>query len=136
MNKTIITSEQLAKPSGYSHGIIVERGRLLFLAGQPGLDASGNIASPGDLVAQFRLAMENIKRVMDAAGAHMTDIVKMQIFCTDKAAYRANLKPLGAVYRELFGKYYPATTFVEVKDLYDDGALVEIDAIALIANEA
>ncbi|MBI3536157.1 MAG: RidA family protein [Chloroflexi bacterium] len=105
---------------------------MLFLSGQPGLDANGKIAMPGDLIAQFRLALQNIKTVMDEARAPMTDIVKLQIFCTDKAAYKNNLQALGAVYREFFGKYYPATTFVQVKDLFDDGALIEIDAIAVI----
>lgn len=132
MNKTIINSDKLAKPSGYSHGIIVEGGRMLFLAGQPGLDKEGKIESPGDIVAQFQLALENIKTVMDATGGEMSDVVKMQIFCTDKATYKANLKALGAVYREFFGRYYPATTFVGCKELYDDGAMVEIDTIAVL----
>ena len=107
---------------------------MMFLAGQPGLDKNGIIEAPGDIVAQFQLALANIKTVMDAAGGEMTDIVKMQIFCTDKMMYKAHLKELGAVYREFFGKYYPATTFVECADLYDDGALVEIDTIAVLKS--
>jgi enamine deaminase RidA (YjgF/YER057c/UK114 family) len=132
MQKSIIKSEDLAKPSGYSHGILTEGGRLLFLSGQPGLDKAGKIESPGDLEAQFRLALGNIKAVISAAGGQMTDIVKMQIFCTDKELYKAHLGGLGDVYRAFFGKYYPATTFIECKGLFDDGSLVEIDTIAVL----
>jgi enamine deaminase RidA (YjgF/YER057c/UK114 family) len=133
MQKTIVNPAALAKPSGYANGILTEGGRLLFLAGQTGMDASGAIANPGDLVAQFERALANLKVVVDEAGGAMTDIVKLTIFVTDKAAYKANLKPIGEVYRSFFGRYYPAMTLVEVKSLFDDTALVEIEGLAVIA---
>jgi enamine deaminase RidA (YjgF/YER057c/UK114 family) len=133
MQKTIVNPAALAKPSGYANGILTEGGRLLFLAGQTGMDASGAIANPGDLVAQFEQALANLKVVVDEAGGAMTDIVKLTIFVTDKAAYKANLKPIGEVYRSFFGRYYPAMTLVEVKSLFDDTALVEIEGLAVIA---
>ena len=132
MNKTILNPPSLARPSGFSHGIVAEGGRLLFLAGQPGVDASGTIASPGDLVAQFTQAMSNLKTVVEAAGGQMTDIVKMTIYVKDRDGYRAKLKELGVAYRSFCGKYYPATTLVEINNLFDDDALLEIDAIAVL----
>ena len=134
MEKTIVNPAALAKPSGYANGILTEEGRLLFLAGQTGMDASGAIASPGDLAAQFKQTLANLKVVVEEAGGAMTDIVKLTIFVTDKAAYRASLKPIGEVYRSFFGRYYPAMTLVEVKSLFDDAALVEIEGMAVIAR--
>jgi enamine deaminase RidA (YjgF/YER057c/UK114 family) len=132
MTKTIVNPPSLPKPSGYVHGIITEGGRMLFLAGQPGLDASGRIAVPGDLVAQFAQAVSNLQTVVQAAGGKLTDIVKLTIYVRDRDAYKANLKPLGAVWLSHFGRFYPAVTLVQVVDLFDDGALVEIDGIAVL----
>jgi enamine deaminase RidA (YjgF/YER057c/UK114 family) len=132
MQKNILNPPSLAKPSGYANGILVEGGRLLFLAGQTGMDATGKIAAPGDLVAQFTRALANLKAVIEEAGGAMTDIVKLNIFVTDKNLYRANLKPLGEAYRSFFGRYYPAMTLVEVKSLFDDEAMVEIEGTAVL----
>ncbi len=134
MEKRIINPTTLAKPSGYSHGIVTRGGRLLFLAGQPGLDVNGQVVAPGDMAAQFAQAVANLKNVVQAAGGQLTDIVKLTIYVTSKAAYQANLRPIGQAYRSFFGHYYPATTFVEVKQLYDDAALVELDAIAVLPD--
>ena len=129
--KTIINSPKLAKPSGYSHGILAQ-GRTLYLSGQPGLDASGKVIAPGDLVAQFKLALENIQTVVVQAGGKMTDVVKITFYVRDRNDYKSKLKPIGAVYKSFFQGYYPATTLVEISDLFDDGALIEIDATAMI----
>ncbi len=136
MDKTIINPASLAKPSGYANGVLTSGGRLLFLAGQTGMDETGRIAAPGDLVAQFTQALANLKAVLDEAGGAMTDIVKLTIFVADKQAYKANLKPLGEAYRSFFGRYYPAMTLVEVKSLFDDEALVEIEGLAVIERHA
>ena len=135
MSKTIVNPASLAKPSGYAHGIAAS-GRLLFLAGQTGMDASGRIVAPGDLVAQFRQALANIKTVLDAAGGQMGDVVKLTLFVTDKRAYRAQLKSIGEAYRAVFGRYYPAMTLVEVKSLFDDEALIEVDGMAVLPGES
>ncbi len=134
MKKDIINPSALAKPSGYAHGLLAEGGRMLFLAGQTGMGPEGNIASPGDLVAQFAQTLFNLRAVVEAAGGMMTDIVKLNLYVTDKAAYTANLKPIGEAYRSFFGRYYPAMTLVEVKNLFDDDALVEIEGIAVIGE--
>lgn len=132
MTKLMINPPTLAKASGYAHGVLAEGRRLLFLAGQTGMDAAGKIVAPDDLVAQFTRALTNLKAVIDAAGGQMTDIVKLTIFVTNKADYRANLKPLGETYRSFFGRHYPAMTLVEVKSLFDDEAMVEIEGVAVI----
>ena len=134
MPKTIINPPALAKPSGYAHGVAAS-GRLLFLAGQTGMDASGRIVAPGDLVAQFRQALANLQAVVDAAGGQMSDVVKLTLFVTDKRAYRAQLKPLGEAYRAVFGRYYPAMTLVEVKSLFDDEAMIEVEGVAVLPEE-
>jgi enamine deaminase RidA (YjgF/YER057c/UK114 family) len=134
MDKTFINPATLAKPTGFTHGISTSGGRLLALAGQTGMDAGGQIVSPGDIVAQCAQALANLKIVIDEAGGVVTDVVKLTIYVTDKAAYKANLKPIGTAYRNVFGKHFPAMTLVEVKSLFDDEALIEIDGFAVIAE--
>jgi enamine deaminase RidA (YjgF/YER057c/UK114 family) len=131
MDKIAINPPSLARPSGFSHGIET-RGRLLFLAGQTAQDAAGRIVAAGDLVAQFRQALTNVRAVVEAAGGTLRDLVKVTFYVTDKRDYRAKTRAIGAVYRELMGGYYPATTLVEVRGLWDDEALIEIDGIAVL----
>jgi enamine deaminase RidA (YjgF/YER057c/UK114 family) len=124
----------LAKPAGYSHGIEVQGGKTLYVAGQVALDQNGQLVGRGDLVAQFRQICENLKAVLLARAGQLNDIVKLTIFVLDKTAYRARSKEMGAVYREFFGRHYPAMTFLEVKGLYDEdqGCLMEIEAVAVV----
>lgn len=131
MTVELINPPTLAPPSGFSHGLSAT-GRLLFLAGQIGMDATGRVTAPGDLVAQFAQALSNLQTVVTAAGGQMTAVVKLTLFVTDAAAYRANLKPLGAAYRAVFGRHYPAMTLVEVKGLFDPQALIEIEGVAVL----
>jgi enamine deaminase RidA (YjgF/YER057c/UK114 family) len=132
VEKSVINPPRLAEAVGYANGVATRGGRLLFLAGQTGMDASGRIAAPGDLVAQFGRALANLQAVVTAAGGQMTDMVKLTLFVTDVAAYRAQLKPLGEAYRAVFGRYYPAMTLVEVKGLFDPQALIEIEGLAVL----
>ena len=131
MEKSMLNPVVLAKPGGYTHGVATRGGRVLFLAGQTGMDATGAIVAPGDMVAQFRQALTNLRAVIDDAGAQMTDIVKLNIFVADKKAYQTHTREIGVVYREFFGKYFPAMTLVEVKSLWDEVALIEIEGIAV-----
>src|SRR5262245_7911921 len=134
MAKRVVNPPQLAKPSGFSHGLEA-RGRLLFLAGQTALDAQGRIVAPGDLVAQFRQALLNVGTVIEAQGGSRRDLVKLTFYVVDRRDYRAKSKAIGQVYRELMGGHYPPTTLVEVKALWDDEALVEIDGFAVLEEE-
>ena len=124
----------LARPVGYAHGFEVRRGRVLFLAGQVARDAEWNVVGRGDVVAQFRQVCENLRAVVVEAGGRMTDIVKLTIYVLDVAEYRRRGKEIGAVYREFFGRHFPAMTLVGARDLYDadDGCLIEIEGFAAI----
>jgi enamine deaminase RidA (YjgF/YER057c/UK114 family) len=129
-----VNPPSLAKPVGYSHGIEVQGGKTLYVSGQVAFDKDGNLVGPGDLVAQFRQICENLKAVLLARAGQLNDIVKLTIYVLDKSAYKARLREMGAVYREFFGRHYPAMTFLEVKGLYDDdqGCLMEIEAVAVV----
>ena len=125
----------LPKPSGFSYGYEVKSGRLVFLAGQVAVDEHGTIVGKGDLVAQFRQVCRNLHATVTAAGGAMDDIVKLNIYVLDVAAYKRQLKELGPVYREYFGKHFPAMTLVGVRDLFDatEGAMIEIEGVAALA---
>lgn len=132
MGKDIINPPTLARPTGFSHGILTTGGRLLFLAGQTGSDAEGLITAPGNLVAQYEQIMRNLQAVVTSAGGAMQDITKLNIFVRDRDDYLAHLKPLGQVHRAFFGAYYPAMALFEISRLFQDDALVEIEGLAVI----
>ena len=119
----------LAPPVGFAHA--AAGGDLVVLGGQTGSDASGRIVAPGDLVAQFAQAIRNVATALAAAGSAPQRAHKLTYFVTDVAAYRARLRPIGAAYREVFGRHYPATSLFAVSGLFDPDALVEIECIAL-----
>ena len=133
MDRVILNPPALARPSGFSHGILTTGGRLLFLAGQTASDAEGQIVAPGDIVAQYEQVLRNLRSVVEAAGGTMQDIVKLTIFVGDRDDYRAHLKPLGLVHRAYFGNHYPATALLEISRFFQDGALIEIEGIAVLA---
>lgn len=131
---TPVNPPTLMKPVGYSHGFEARGGRLLFIAGQVARDRDGNVVGKGDLVAQFRQVCEGLRTVVTAAGGRLTDIVKLTIYVLDVDAYKRQGKAIGAVYREYFGKHFPAMTLVGARDLYDaaDGCLIEIEGVAVL----
>ena len=135
MKQRIINPSTLSRPSGFSHGILVEGGRILFLAGQTGSDATGRIADPNDLVRQFDLAIANLGAVVADAGGVLGDVVKLNVFVRSRDDYVAKLKPLGEVFREHFGGHYPAMALFEVSGLFQKEALVEIEGIAVIGRK-
>ena len=132
MDKTIINPPALAPAVGFSHGILVAGGRLLFLAGQTGSNAEGQIIAPGDLVAQYEQTLRNLQTVVESAGGKMQDITKLNIFIRDREDYLAQLQPLGIVHRSFFGSYYPATALFEVSAFFQNETLVEIEGCAVI----
>src|SRR6266566_3199595 len=134
MQKTIINPPGLARPRGFSHGILVTGGQLLFLAGQTGSDAEGNFVA-GDLVGQYEQVLSNLKTVVEAAGGKMQDITKINIFVRDRSDYLAHLKALGKVHRSFFGAYYPATALFEISRFFQDEALIEIEGIAVLGAD-
>ena len=107
-------------------------GTLLFLGGATGQDASGRIRVKGDLVAQFDDSIANICQVVEAAGGSPADVVKLTYFVKDRDGYLAKRKEIGAAYRKHFGKHYPAQSLFGVTALWEEDALIEIEAIACI----
>ncbi len=132
MRKKIINPAALPDPRGFNHAIRTEGGRILWLAGQDGSDGSGTIRAPGDLVAQFEQVLLNLRTVVEAAGGSMQNIVKLNIYTTDRAAYLAQLKPLGVLMQAHFEGYYPAMAFFEVEGLFQPAALVEMEGVAVL----
>ena len=122
----------LAKPAGFSHGFEVQGGKTLYIAGQVAVDKEGRVVGKGDLVAQFRQVCENLKAVVLARAGQMNDIAKLTIYVLSKGEYQARARDIGAVYREYFGRHYPAITLVEVKGLYTDDCLIEVEGVAVV----
>lgn len=123
-------------PRGYANGVLAPAGaRLLAVAGQIAWDAEQRIVSP-DFAAQFRQALSNVVAVVRAAGGGPGDLMSLTIYVTDKQAYLARVKELGAIWKELVGRHYPAMALVEVQGLLEAGAQVEIQALAAIGPRA
>jgi enamine deaminase RidA (YjgF/YER057c/UK114 family) len=130
MTLRILHPDGWAAPKGYANGILAT-GRQLHVAGQIGWDAQQRMV-PGGLVSQTRQALENIVAVLASGGARPEHLVRLTWYLTDRAAYLAASKEIGAVYREVIGRHYPAMTAVEVSALMESEALVEIEATAVI----
>ena len=118
---------------GYANGIVAD-GRLVFLGGQIGWDASQAFASD-DLVDQVRQALENLVVVLAEAGGRSAHIVSMTWFLTNLDDYAAQRKAIGRVYRNIMGRHYPAMAVVEVSRLVEHRAKVEIQATAVLPRE-
>jgi enamine deaminase RidA (YjgF/YER057c/UK114 family) len=118
------------RPRGYANGVAAE-GRLVFVAGQIGWDATGMIVSD-DLVAQLRQTLENTLAVLREGGAGPEHVARMTWYVTDKREYLAHAPELGEVYRTLMGRHYPAMAVVEVEALIEDRAKIEIETTAVV----
>lgn len=133
MSFEIVNPDALQAPRGWNHGLLASAGgRVLFVAGQTAADASGQVPDGRSFTEQFGAALENVLAVVTDAGGAPAQIGRFTIYVTDMAAYRENLKPLGAVYRRHMGAHYPAMALVEVRGLVDPRALVEIEATAVL----
>jgi enamine deaminase RidA (YjgF/YER057c/UK114 family) len=128
----LINPETLMPPRGFAHAAIVNTGRALHLAGQVAADSTGTIQHRNDLVGQFALTLQNMRTCVEAAGGRMDQMVKLNYYVLDVQDYLAKRKALGAVYRDYFGHHFPAMTLVEVKGLYNDGALIEMDGVVAL----
>jgi len=124
-----VNPPELAPARGFAHATIA--GDTVWIGGQTGSDATGNVVEPGDVVAQFGRAIRNVATALRAAGCAPDGTVKLTYYVTDLEGYRRHLPAIGSAYREVFGRHYPATTLVEVKSLFDPHALVEIEAVAV-----
>ena len=115
---------------GYAHGIEAE-GKLVFVSGQVGWNAEMKFASR-NFAAQLRQALLNTRAILAEAGAGPEHVVRMTWYIVDKAEYLASLPEVGAAYREVMGKSFPAMAVVVVKDLVEDGARLEIETTAVV----
>lgn len=135
MNYEIINPEALGAPKGWNNGLLAPAGgRLLFVAGQSGWESAAPGEPPG-FTDQFARALDKVLTVVRAAGGLPSDVARLTVYVTDLALYRESLKPLGDAWRARFDKHYPAMALVEVKGLVDRGALLEVEATAVVGGD-
>jgi enamine deaminase RidA (YjgF/YER057c/UK114 family) len=132
MTFKLINPASLGAPKGYSNGVLTDAGgRLLFVAGQIGWNNEQTIVSE-DFVKQFDRALANVLAVVAEAGGSPQQIARLVIYVTNKSEYIGRRDEVGQSYRAHLGKHFPAMVLVEVKSLLDEGAKVEIEAIAVL----
>lgn len=123
-----------ARPKGYSNAV-VGRGTIVMVAGQIGWNAHQQFESD-DFVAQLRQALTNTVDVLAAAGAKPEHVARMTWYVTDKQRYLAHISEVGAAWRDIMGRSYPAMTLLEVSALVEDRALIEIESTAIVPDAA
>ena len=118
------------RPKGYSNGVVAS-GRMIFVAGQVGWDTQ-EIFQSEDLVKQAEQALSNIVGILAEAGATPANIVRMNWYLADKEEYNARLAEIGAVYRKIIGRHFPAMTALQVAGFVEVGAKLEIEVTAML----
>ena len=122
-----------ARPKGYSNGIAARGGTTVYIAGQVAFNAQG-VLEERSFAGQFRQTLSNTLAVLAEAGGRPEHIVRMTWYVTDKKEYLGAINEVGAAYRELVGKHYPAMTVVEVTGLVEPEARLEIEATAVVPD--
>ncbi|MCR9127794.1 MAG: RidA family protein [Rhodobacteraceae bacterium] len=130
MAHDIVQPEGWARARGYANGMLARDGTL-YVGGQIGWNAA-QVFETDDFIGQTRQALENVLAVVEAAGGGAADIVRLTWYVTDKRTYLDRQGDIGAVYRAVMGRHFPAMTMVVVAGLIEDAALVEIEATAVI----
>jgi enamine deaminase RidA (YjgF/YER057c/UK114 family) len=121
-----------ARPKGYSNAV-AGRGTIVMVAGQIGWNAQQQFESD-DFIAQLRQALTNTVEVLAAAGAKPEHVARMTWYVTDKQRYLARIVEVGAAWRDIMGRNYPAMTLLEVSGLVEDRALIEIESTAIVPD--
>ena len=129
---TVLLPEGWERPKGYANGIAA-RGTQIFVGGQIGWNAQQQFESD-DFVLQTAQALRNVLAVLHAAQAGPEHMVRMTWYITDRDTYASRLRDIGAVYRDVMGKHFPAMTCVVVKALVEERALVEIEVTAVLPD--
>ena len=122
-----------APPIGYSNGIAARPGRIVFIAGQVGWDAQQRFHS-ADIVPQFDQALRNVLAVLAEAGGRPEHICRVTAYCCDKPAYLAARPELGAIWKRLMGRHFPAMSMIFVSDLLDAPGKIELEATAVVPD--
>jgi enamine deaminase RidA (YjgF/YER057c/UK114 family) len=125
-----VNPEGWPRPSGYSNGVVAQ-GRFLAISGQIGWDEKLQLVS-NDFLEQACQALSNVVDILTAAGGKPEHLIRLTWYITDKEEYRACLRELGKCYRKIVGEHYPAMALVQVADLLEEGAKVEIEATAVL----
>jgi len=127
----VLLPEGWAPPVGYSNGIAVPAGRIVFIAGQVGWDAR-QVFHSADIAPQFEQALRNVLAVLAEAGGEARHVCRITAYCCDKPAYLAARRELGAIWRRLMGAHYPAMSMIFVSDLLDTPGKIELEATAVL----
>ena len=124
----IIQPEGWAPAKGYANGVLTD-GKTLHIGGQIGWNKD-QVFEVHDFIGQMEQTLRNIADIVEAAGGSVTDVVRLTWFIKDKKEYLAKQREVGAAYRKVFGRHFPAMSVVVVSDLIEDEALIEIEATA------
>ena len=130
MPHDVIHPDGWAPAKGYANGMRA-KDNTLYVGGQIGWNAQ-QVFESHDFIGQMEQALRNIADVVEKAGGQVTDIVRLTWYVTDKKEYLARQSEVGAVYRKVLGRHFPAMTMVVVAGLVEDDALVEIEATAVL----
>lgn len=120
----------MAQPGGYTHVVTVTNARMIYLSGQVALDRAGNLVGPGDFPAQARQVFENIKAALEAVGASMAEVIKLNLYLVDMA-HLPQLRGVRDAY--INTQRPPASTAVQVSRLARPELLLEVEAVAAVA---
>lgn len=126
----VLQPEGWPRPAGYAHGIVAS-GRQVYVSGQIGWTPEGRFDAP-DLPGQVGQALRNAVAVLQEAGASPEHVTRMTWYIVDRNDYLARAKEIGAAYREVMGRHFPAMSVVEVSALLEPKALVEIEVTAVV----
>ncbi|MEV6953361.1 RidA family protein [Streptomyces sp. NPDC051183] len=126
-----VNPPELSPATGFSHAVVAEGARLVFLAGQTALDGAGKVVGE-TLPEQFERALGNLLAALAAAGGTPAGLARVTVYAVDVPAYRACAPELGRIWRRLAGRDYPAMAVIGVARLWDEQALVELDGVAVL----
>ncbi len=129
--RQVLLPEGWAPPIGYANGVVVDAGRIVFVAGQVGWNAKQQFESE-DVAPQFDQALRNVLAVLAEAGGGPEHIARMTAYCCDKPAYLAARRELGAIWRRHVGGHYPAMSMIFVSDLLDSPGKIELEVTAVL----
>jgi enamine deaminase RidA (YjgF/YER057c/UK114 family) len=129
---TLLQPPGWPRPKGYAAGVSAQ-GRLVFVSGQIGWDAQGRFAG-ADIAGQVRQALRNVVAILAEAGGAPEHVTRLTWYVTDKHEYLAAQREIGAAYRDVMGRHFPAMSVVAVTALVEDEAKVEIEATAVVPH--